>query len=244
MVGIIKGDCRFEFLNKLIDNSVLSNELKDFYDVDVLILPFLGVKSNHIIYGTNIDIRDILKNNSIRLIITGKDKFGLLSGFKIKVIELLCDEYFQALNGRLTAEGFINYFQNRFGSLSKYSYTIMGYGNIGVNLCNIFDSYGLKYCVYSSNLCERKQLILNNKCISDDIYQNDIIINTIPCVYKCDYNKLKDIKVFDLASQPYGFDVVEMDKHNIEYEICSAIPSKFDAYYAAVIMKKIFENLD
>ncbi len=244
MVGIIKGDCRFDYLNKIIDDSIISNELKDFYNIDVLVLPFLGIKGDYIISGTDIDIRDILKNNSIRLIITGKDKFGLLSSFNIKVIELLHDEYFQALNGKLTAEGFINYFQNRFGSLLKYSYTIMGYGNIGVNLCKILDSLGASFSVVTNNLEERKQLILNNKCISDDIYKNDIIINTIPCVYKYDINRLKSIKIFDLASPPYGFDVVDMDKYDIDYEICGAIPSKFDAMYAAIIIKKIIENVD
>ena len=65
MIGIIKADARYNYLHKLIDNSILSNDVLDFYNVDELILPFKGIDEDGYIYGTKIKLADILKNNCI-----------------------------------------------------------------------------------------------------------------------------------------------------------------------------------
>ena len=38
MIGIIKGDIRYKYLNEMIDDSILSSNLSDFYNIDTLVL--------------------------------------------------------------------------------------------------------------------------------------------------------------------------------------------------------------
>ena len=66
MVGIIKGDNRFTYLNKMIKNSILSDQIEDFYDIDILIMGFSGIDKNHYILGTGINLDKILENNNIK----------------------------------------------------------------------------------------------------------------------------------------------------------------------------------
>jgi len=72
----------------------------------------------------------------------------------------------------------------------------------------------------------------------------DIVINTIPNNIKVDFNRLKKSRVIDVASPPYGFNIDDIIKNNINYEVLSAIPTKFASNSAAKIIKNFLENIE
>ena len=132
MIGIIKADARYNYLHKLIDNSILSNDVLDFYNVDVLILPFKGIDEDGYIYGTKIKLAEILKNNCIKRIIVGNANNILkeLCDKDIEIIELLKKDDFIKDNAFLTAKGCINYISNGASDISEFKILILGFGYI------------------------------------------------------------------------------------------------------------------
>ena len=117
MLGIIKGDNRYEYLSFMVD-SVLSNELVDFYNIDELLLPFSGIDEYYNIKGSNINILDILRVNDIKAIYVGhaSDKLVDLCKHKnILLFEILKDEDFIIENAHLYPN-----FPN-FSPIAKYS---------------------------------------------------------------------------------------------------------------------------
>ena len=64
MLGIIKGDIRYEALAKMLP-SVLSGELYDFIGIDTLLLPFGGIDEYYNIKQSKLNLLDILKENDI-----------------------------------------------------------------------------------------------------------------------------------------------------------------------------------
>jgi hypothetical protein len=53
---------------------------------------------------------------------------------------------------------------------------------------------------------------------------------------------LKNKRIVDVASYPYGFDIEKINNMNVRYEIISAIPAKFCPNLAAHILKKYIEK--
>ncbi len=242
VVGIIKGDNRFTYLNKMIKNSILSDQIEDFYDIDILIIGFSGIDKNHYILGTGINLDKILENNNIKYIVTGMsnnelDKLAKMYCFN--VIELMKDEGFVKDNAFLTAIGIINYLQKDDLNIASRSYLVLGYGNISFYLINLFKAYKVSYKIYPMNDFERKILSLNNEPITDTLYgTEDIIINTVPKNHSCDYNLLVGAKIIDVASYPYGFSSDKINEYNIDYKILSKIPSIYTPKSAAELVKK------
>ena len=58
MLGIIKGDIRYEYLS-FEGEYIISNELVDFYNIDELLLPFGGIDEYYNIKGSSINLRSI-----------------------------------------------------------------------------------------------------------------------------------------------------------------------------------------
>ena len=97
--------------------------------------------------------------------------------------------------------------------------------------------------MYTENELEAKYVRLNRYNLENIINDRyDIIINTIPVNLSVDYKNLKNSKIYDLASNPYGFDINEIVKNNIRYEVVSSVPSKYAPYSAAKIVEKYIKK--
>ena len=243
MLGIIKGDNRYEYLSFMID-SIISNELVDFYEIDRLLLPFGGIDEYYNIKGSNINILDILRVNDIKTIYVGlaNDKLKELCEYKnIKLYEILKDEDFIIENAHLTAMGIINYLSKGEKIINDYKIVVTGFGYVGFMLCKLLEANKVDFSVYTINPIEQKFLKMLGYKITN-FKDFSIIINTIPHNIDIDYNMLKNKRIVDVASYPYGFDIEKINNMNVRYEIISAIPAKFCPNLAAHILKKYIEK--
>lgn len=238
MIGIIKSDARYKELSKAI-KAIYSDKLIDFYDIDTLILPIKGIDNDGNIL-INLNLEDIIKNNSIKKIITGKSNNRLKEICKdnsIKLIELLSDPSFIRDNARLTALGIFSYLIDN--KKLDNTITIVGFGNISFFLALILSLNKISFNIYTINPIEIKFIELLGYKYTNDIYTNNIIINTIPKNLDWDYQLLKNKYIIDVASHPYGFDILKLDKSN-NYSILANIPALFYPYEA---MKLILERI-
>lgn len=244
MLGIIKGDIRYEYLSYM-EESVLSNELVDFYNIDELLLPFSGIDDYYNIKGSNINILDILKVNDIHTIYVGKASEKLKELCEHKVItlyEILKDEDFVIENAHLTAMGIINHLSKGDKIINDYTIVVAGFGYLGFMLCKLLEANKVNFSVYTTNPIEQKFVKMLGYKITN-FKDFSIIINTIPHNIDIDYSLLKNKRIVDVASYPYGFDIEKMNNLNVRYEIISSIPAKFCPNLAAHILKKYIEKM-
>lgn len=243
MLGIIKGDARYEALSKMIP-SRLSNELCDFIGIHGLILPLGGIDEYYNIKQSNLNLLDILRENDINLIVVGNanNKLKELCLQKnIILIELLKDLGYVMENARLTAEGILSYLTHKDVSIKDQKIVILGYGNIGFYLAELLKAYHTIFQIYPSSELEKKYILLSGYELAD-LKDFDIAINTIPANLDWDYTAFKNKRIIDVASSPYGFDVEKTIKYSIRYEIFGAIPAKYAPYSAAKIIQKTIEK--
>ena len=244
MLGIIKGDIRYDELSKMVD-SVISSELCDFLNIDSLLLPFNGIDEYYNIKQSNLNLLDILKENDIKTIFVGNanNKLKELCNVKnIKLYELLKMPEFVIDNAFLTAIGLVAYLNQKSLAITDQKILIIGFGNIGFELAKVLKAYKCEFSVYPNTSEEEKFVRLLGYKIAD-FNDFDIAVNTIPRILEWDYSIFKTKRVIDVASAPYGFDINEIYKNDIKYEIVSAIPSKFAPTSAAIIIKKHIANL-
>lgn len=248
LIGVIKGDVRYTYLSQMLDDAILSNKLEDFKDIDGLILPFNGIDNNLTIKGTNINILDIINNNSIKYIITGNANNALVnicSKYNIKLYEMLNDMQFIKDNSLLTAKGLVYFIHRDDYEIGDLKVLILGYGNVSFYLCELFKVYKVDFDIYVENSLEKKFANLMDYNVVDEIKVSyDLIINTIPRNLDFDYNNIKNSRVIDIASFPYGFDIDKIVDNDIKYELISSIPSKYSAKSSAKIIKKFLENIE
>lgn len=243
MLGIIKGDVRYEALAKLMP-AILSSELYDFLDIDVLLLPFGGIDESYNIKQSKLNLLNILQENDIKTILVGNANTKLkklCEERKIHLIELLKDYRFVIPNAKLTSMGIIEYLNKKDLAVCDQKIVIIGFGNIGFTLAELLKANDCTFSILPMNEIEEKYMYLlgyNQK----DIKEHDIIINTVPFNLDWDYSKLKGKRIIDVASAPYGFDINKINEYDIHYEIVSAIPSKFAYISAANIIKKYIEK--
>lgn len=243
MLGIIKGDIRYEALSKML-HAKISTELCDFLDVDVLLLPFGGIDSYYNIKQSKLNLLDILKENAVKVIIVGNANNKLKELCKerqIKLVELLKDPDFVIPNAKLTSMGIIHYLNAADAAVSDQKIIILGYGNIGYTLAELLKENDCCFSVFPSNEAEEKFIRLKGYPLAD-FKEFDIIINTIPKVLDWDYSIFKGKRIIDVASSPYGFDIEKINDMGLRYEIVAAIPSKFAHISAANILKKNIEK--
>lgn len=243
MLGIIKGDIRYEALAKMLPAKI-SSELYDFLGIDVLLLPFGGIDETYHIKQSKLNLLDILKENAIKTIIVGNanDKLKrLCEERKIKLLELLKDLDFIIPNARLTSMGIIDYLSKENKAVSDLKICIVGFGNIGYTLAELLKAYGTDFTILPMKEEEEKYIkLMEYPLHSFEAY--DILINTVPKNLNWDYAKLLTKRVIDVASAPYGFDIEKIEAFGINYEIVGAIPSKFAPVSAANILKKYIEK--
>ncbi|MDE7384534.1 MAG: hypothetical protein K2M84_02120, partial [Anaeroplasmataceae bacterium] len=182
MLGIIKGDIRYEVLAELMP-AILSNELYDFLDIDVLLLPFGGIDEDYNIKQSKLNLLDILKENAIKTILVGNanSKLKELCEQKnIKLIELLKDYRFVIPNAKLTSMGIIDYLSRKNLAVSDQKILIVGFGNIGFTLAELLKVNDCSFSIFPMNEAEEKYAhLLGYK--TTDYKEYDVIINTVPC---------------------------------------------------------------
>ncbi|MDE6240863.1 MAG: hypothetical protein K2M08_00395 [Anaeroplasmataceae bacterium] len=243
MLGIVKGDIRYEALAELMP-AIFSNELYDFLDIDVLLLPFGGIDEEYNIKQSNLNLLDILRENAIKTILVGNANSKLkelCEQRNIKLIELLKDYRFIIPNAKLTSMGIIDYLSRKNLAISDQKILIVGFGNIGFTLAELLKANDCSFSIYPMNEAEEKYAhLLGYK--TTDYKEDDVIINTVPYNIDWDYASLRNKRIIDVASAPYGFDINKIYEYGISYEIVSAIPSKFAYISAANIIKKYIEK--
>lgn len=245
MLGIVKGDVRYTYLSRMLKNSVLSDRLEDFYNVRSLLLPLGGINSDFSIKQSGLNLLDILNIARIRTIYTGnanKELKELCDKQNIRLIEFLKNPEFVAENAFLTAKALLYYIHKGEKDISDFSVLVLGYGNIGFYLSKLFKASGVRFAIYTEDILEQKFARLEGYSLSGITSGYDIIINTIPKNLNPDYTLLKSSRILDVASAPYGFDLDEVMKHRLNYEIHSALPSKYAPCSAAGILKRFIEN--
>lgn len=243
MIGIIKGDARYEALAKLM-SAKLSGELCELIGIEGLILPLGGIDDYYNIKQSNLNLLDILKENDIKWLAVGNanNKLKELCLQKnIILIELLKDSKYVMENARLTAEGILSYLASRDVGLKDQQIVILGYGNIGYYLAELLKAYQTKFQIYPSNELEKKYVLLAGYEVAD-FKSFDVAINTIPALLDWNYQCFQNKRIIDVASSPYGFDVEKTMSMGIRYEIFSAVPAKYAPYSAAKIIQKTIEK--
>lgn len=248
LLGVIRSDARYEILKEKID-CIISSDVNDFFNIDALLLPFSGIDNCYNIKNSNINLIDILKNNSIDIIFTGtaNDRLKeICSSRDIKLVELLKDYDFLIENSLLTASGIIDYLQRKGKSVKDQCIFIMGYGNISSSLAKLLKAYNSDFVICPHNEMEKKFILLNDYKLGDfeDLEKYNVIINTIPYNYIGDYSIFEKSEILDVASFPYGFDIDKIINHKIKYDVYSAIPSKYLLESAGLLVyKSVFKHL-
>lgn len=249
MIGIIKSnDERNYFLSKMIKDAIYSDNVNDFINIDVLIIPPLGCDSFLYCKNTNISLRNIVKNNEIKMIISGLNSkqledFTVEQG--IKLITYLDKREVINDNARLTAEGLLRIIGSDLKtSLADNHFLILGYGYCAQAVINYLKPYNCKISVFAKDYHDKKNIFINNHSVKEDLNDlkgYDIIINTIPSVLineksfsSIDY----DTKLYDIASYPYGFDLDYAKKHNYKVNVIPGIPGLIIPKSAALVIYK------
>ena len=157
--------------------------------------------------------------------------------YSIELIILMNKKEFVNGNSRLTALGIYKYLLNN--KRLNNDIVIIGFGNISFYLAKIFKLFNIDFKIYTPNVIEKKFVDLLEYENVDDIYNARLIINTIPKNYEWDYERLVGIDILDVASSPYGFDMLKLSE-GTRYEILSNIPALF---YPSEAMKLILNEL-
>ena len=156
-------------------------------------------------------------------------------------------------NSIATAEGIIaeaikEYNQNLHGSKTL----VLGYGKCAKTLADKLKGLGAEVCV-----CARKEADLMEaytygmktekiENLTDVIGEYSLVFNTIPAkiINKKVLEKVKTASIiFDIASFPYGVDLEEAKKLNVNVKICMSLPAKYSPVSSAEILTKYIREL-
>lgn len=241
LINIIKSeDDRIDYVYDYLKLFFPVSYVYDYNDLKmgVLVLPTLGVDSNGLINGTDLFIDKFIELNKINTIFSGVSNEYLKTiceNNDIKLYTLLSYDDILEANSYLTAEGLLGIIISKTPFMIKNSnILLLGYGNCGKKIKEVFDLLGANVKVYSKNY-------LNSVSLNNLDY--DIIINTIPeLVLNKDILMKIDSIIFDISSFPYGIDIEYAKRNNINYFIESSIPKRYSPLTSGIILgKKIKE---
>ena len=155
-------------------------------------------------------------------------------------------------NSIATAEGIIaeaitEYNQNLHGS----RVLVLGYGKCGKTLADKLKGLGAQVCV-----CARKEADLMEayaygfqrekiEDLSEIVKEYPLIFNTIPAkiITKKVLEKVKAASIiFDIASFPYGVEMEEAKKLNVNVKICMSLPAKYSPVSSAEILTRFIRT--
>lgn len=170
-----------------------------------------------------------------------------LGARKIKVYEMLKDADFVERNANLTAEAAMqSILVETEESLSGKSVLICGCGRIGKRLAVLMTAFGAEADVLTSRTKANAVYgrTISKRELRPEIY--DYVLNTAPnCALGKEFLKKlkKDVKCFELASKPYGFDFAAAKEPGIKIVGLPALPAKIKAKEAAKIMLDYVEGV-
>lgn len=235
MIGIIKtSDKRFLYLSEYFKGVIYSDNIIDFNNIDTLILPISGIDRFYFIKDSNINLKDIIDKNNIKHIIAGKvndDLNNLAYKENIKLSSYLNVPYYAWENAKLTSYLLIKKIINDYdNTLFNLNILILGYGYCSKAIYNMLSPFNNNISIYCRDPHDIKELYCKNIKYENlkELKDYDIIINTI------EFNLIKDkmfedlkydVKLYDIASYPYGFDLDSAYKYNFKVNILPKLPS-------------------
>lgn len=253
MIGIIKtSDKRYDYLCDLItEDYIYSNQLSDFKDIDILVLPLLGIDRFMFIKDTSINLLDFVAKFKLKRIICGMKNEHLIDLCHKECIELISYLDFPSytwINSKLSAEGLLKKILNDTNdSIIENKILILGYGYMGKALYKYFSPLVNNISIYAKDYHDIKQLFCDGINISklDDLANYDIIINTInyPIIDRDKLSTIKnDTKLYDVSSYPYGFDLDACLDMNYHVDIVAKIPALYMPKTAALYIYRTISN--
>lgn len=255
--GIIGGDCRFRYLQKLLDGKCLTALLSEtsrdgvnttvdnvIAECDNIILPIPLTRDGMALTAPHFPseplfLDELLPKLRHKPVFAGAVSEDILSQYP-NITDYSAPERFQYENARLTAEGTLSEIIRLYsGSVYGAGILISGYGRIGSQLAAMCFMLGADVTVAARRVNARYLAVQNGYHAIDTANLNlvgyDIIVNTVPSVIMTE-NVLKTADnaiIFELASPPYGADYAAAKALNIPYYILPGLPSKYCAKTAA-----------
>lgn len=254
--GLEKAEELNECKNIVFHNS-LGSAVKSA-DIIIAPIPFSknGVEINSTFSNKKILIEELLNNIKHKKLIAGSIKqeiYNIAERNDTKVIDIMKNEDVAILNAISTAEGAIEVaFSNTQNTLHGSNVLILGFGRLGKVLAKKLEGLSAKVtCAVRKNedfawikAYGYKSTNINN--LSENLYNYDIIINTVPVLIlnKMRLQKLKkDCLLIDLASNPGGIDFEEAEKLGIKCVWALALPGKVAPVTTAEIIKNSIYNM-
>lgn len=172
--------------------------------------------------------------------------------FKEKKCEIYCplhDEQYLSENARMTAEGAIVSAMTKISlSIRETKCLIIGYGRIGKELANLLRSFEADVTVAARREESRMEAGENSieiGKIRSVIHNFDLILNTVPSRILSE-SSLVSIKntafLFELASKPYGFDMMQAKALGVHAHLESGIPGRYCPESAAAALFRFIER--
>lgn len=206
--------------------------------------------------NAKIYLEKLVENLEDKIFIAGsiKQEFNKLTeGKKIQVIDILKREELSVLNSISTAEGAIQIAINETSkTLHGTNVLVMGFGRIGKILAKMLDGIGANVSCEARKNTDLAWIKaygykpININELSDNLGNNDIIINTIPYVLldKENITKIKkDALVIDLASAPGGVDKEAIKQAQIKFIWALSLPGKVAPITSAQFIQETLYNI-
>lgn len=147
------------------------------------------------------------------------------------------DNEFVEYNAVLTAQGVMKIILDNVQMLIKdVRIAVLGFGKCGKAICKLLSQNENNPDVFTRDSRSKIDALSsgyghkNILEINDVIYEYDIVINTIPfnIISTQAIKTLTDENIYiEIASKPYGFDVVSVDLSAFKYINASSLPGRF-----------------
>ena len=172
----------------------------------------------------------------------------------VTLVKIFDDELLAVRNANLTAEGALAaLINNTEVSLSGLRVLIIGGGRVGKATAKILQTVGCKVCIATRRKDEFAIAPLLSECavklrdIDGQLPEVDAVVNTVPArVLGADRLAMlrEGCFVLDLASKPYGADIVAAREAGVNYLIYPSVPGKVAPKTAAAqMLERVFNNL-
>jgi len=235
----------------------VSDQMKDLRYADVIYLGRKGIDRKHRLEMQHEtkklpeDLFQNLKENCLILTLMNNDYLHELSKlYHFRYMCLLKQEDFIYKNSILTAEGLLSYLiSHRRFPIYQSRILVLGYGHCAKPIIQYLKAIGATVSVGLRNKKYRKD-IEETGCLYQNIKElnlsnQDIIINTIPCLV---VDRLlidtidKKTMIVDIASYPYGIDHHYALSKGYNCQILPSIPCKYAYGYAGQMVVDIIEK--
>lgn len=263
-VSVCGGDKRYlktyELFNKNNFEAYYSNcdKLKNITGSNIIVLPIGAFDREGSLIGSQYTIYDLLNMiESGTIIFAGKVPAiikSIAQEHKVSIYDYTDNEEFNILNAISTAEGAIlTALKQSYKTISQSKFTILGYGRIGKALAVRLKALGGIVIVGARSAKSRATAVCDNidaytvETVLEMSTKSDIIFNTIPSPVITERNieKIKHIKIIDLASIPGGLTETAKVISGEKFTHALSLPGKYFPDTAGeVIYKTIISILN